>query len=61
LNPITYKSNDLDENYQILLSSKVLKDWIGDIKNDFMLYLLILGAGLMMGGIIVATIGHIRL
>jgi hypothetical protein len=26
-----------------------------------MLYLLILGAGLMMGGIIVATIGHIRL
>ena len=61
LNPITYKSTELDENYQILLSSKVLKDWIGDIKNDFMLLLLVAGANLMIGGIIVAIVGHIRL
>ncbi len=52
--PITYKSDKDDDIYQVLLHSKVAKDWLYEIKQDFMLNFMMVGIGALLGAVITA-------
>lgn len=61
LMPITYQSNKDDDVYQILLHSKVAKDWLNEIKQDFMLNFMMIGVGALIGAVITAITLKARL
>lgn len=60
-NTVKFESSPYDTQFQILLHTKGLKDMLGDVKENFMAMLMMLGAGLLLGVIIMAVAGHIRL
>lgn len=61
LMPITYNSEKDDDVYQVLLHSKVAKDWLNEIKQDFMLNFMMIGVGALIGAVITAITLKARL
>ncbi len=58
---VKFESTPEDTQFQILLHIKGLKDIFGIVKQDFTMILMVAGASFLMGVILMAAVGHIRL
>ena len=56
-----YESTNADNQFQILLHTKALKDFLKVEQENLMTYLLIAGAGVLLGMIMGLIIGHATL
>lgn len=54
--PLTAEHNPNDEVYQILLHTKITKDWLNEVKEDFTMYLAMIGVGVLIGAMITAIV-----
>ena len=60
-NTVKNETTIADKEFQILLHQKITRDLLGEIKDSFLTYIMMAGAGILVGLLIGLAMGHVRL